>query len=237
MKVSVEVVCARVEEAVAAEQVGADRIELVSSISAGGLTPSIGCVQLCLERTRIPIVPILRPREGGFFYSQNEFDTIRRDLESFVHIGVKHFSVGVLARSGVLDVEKMRRLRDAAPDAEWMCHRAFDLTPDLTETLERLIELGFSRVLTGGGKTLACDGIETLGNLERASTSRIQIVAAGGVRATNVSEIISEAGVRHVHLGPTVEACDPTSKLSGDVNYGTHQELNAQDVRNVIDNM
>ncbi|MBX3120197.1 MAG: hypothetical protein KF784_14120 [Fimbriimonadaceae bacterium] len=234
MGVSVEIVCARAEEAVAAEHAGADRIELVSSISTGGLTPSLGAAQRSLNSVQIPVVPILRPREGGFCYSNSEFETMQLDLERFATIGIKEVSVGILLKDGRIDQARLSRLRQAVPDVAFMCHRAFDLTPDPKEALETLIKLGFSRILTGGRKRSAIDGIDNLSELVTMSEGRIEIVAAGGVRSVNVRRIVKKSKVTSVHLGPTTSTLDPTSKLETDVTYGGHLQLDVQEVAAVV---
>ena len=50
-----EVIGMNVEDCIAIEQAGANRIELVSALSEGGLTPSVGMIEQCFEAVSIPI--------------------------------------------------------------------------------------------------------------------------------------------------------------------------------------
>lgn len=62
---------------------GAHRLELCSSLSCGGLTPSAGFVRkaaFLARKAGISCVVLLRPRAGDFVYSDDEFDVIMDDL-------------------------------------------------------------------------------------------------------------------------------------------------------------
>jgi copper homeostasis protein len=198
---SVEVVACSVDDALAAEAAGADRIELCSSIEVGGLTPSIGLAAEVLSRCSIRVVAMVRPRPGGFLYSESELLTMERDADSLVRAGVQGLVLGVLRESGTVDGEACGRF---GQDVERVFHRAFDLTPDPLEALDALAELGFTRVLTSGHAATALEGAVELRNLLIRADGRVQVMAGGGVRASNVAQLVSASGVEHIHLGPHV---------------------------------
>ena len=66
----------------AAQEAGADRVELCASLVEGGLTPSLGMVKAALRAT-LPFTVMIRPRGGDFLYSQAEFGTMRDDVTAF----------------------------------------------------------------------------------------------------------------------------------------------------------
>ena len=68
-----EVCCSSVDDALEAEAGGADRVELCSSLFFGGLTPSHGTIVEAVRRLRIPTIVMVRPRGGGFCYTDVEF--------------------------------------------------------------------------------------------------------------------------------------------------------------------
>ena len=184
----------------AAERGGAGRLELCDGLFDGGTTPSAGMIAACRERVSIPIFPIIRPRGGGFVYSEAELDVMRRDIVAARTLGVDGVVIGVLRRDGTVHDEQTRVLVDAAGDLAVSFHRAFDFTPDLGAALDTLIASGVTRVLSSGGAPTAREGIPRLASLVRQAQDRIIVMAGGGVREENVQSIVTGSGVREVHV-------------------------------------
>jgi copper homeostasis protein len=90
-------------------------------------------------------------------------------------------------------------LVSAAAGAPLTFHRAFDRVADQTAALDQLMELGVRRVLTSGGAATAVEGSERLRELVAQSAGRIAILAGGGVRESNVRDLVVRAGVHEVH--------------------------------------
>lgn len=198
--VLVEACVDSVESALAAERGGAGRLELCDALFDGGTTPSAGMIAACRERVAIPIFPIIRPRGGGFVYSEAEFDVMRRDIVAARALGVDGVVIGVLRPDGTIHDEQTRVLVDAAGDLPVSFHRAFDFTPDLGPALDTLIASGVTRVLSSGGAPTAKEGIPRLASLVRQSQGRIVVMAGGGVREENLQSIVTGSGVREVHV-------------------------------------
>jgi copper homeostasis protein len=93
----------------------------------------------------------------------------------------------------------MRRLMSPAAGLPVTFHRAFDLAANMRETLEQVIELGASRVLTSGGAATALDGVNAIAALLDQAGERISIVAGGNIRDHNVRDVIARTRVREVH--------------------------------------
>ena len=108
-KVIIEVCCGSVDDVVRAAQAGADRVELNSALFVGGLTPSVGAVLEAKARVDIPIISMIRPRAGGFCYTDLEFETMLRDTRDPIaeicrQVGygdIKHFTRTFKAETGV----------------------------------------------------------------------------------------------------------------------------------------
>lgn len=78
-------------------------------------------------------------------------------------------------------------------------HRAIDECENIFEEIEKLIDLGIDRVLTSGGKKNALDAIEVLGKLNEKFKDKITILPGGGIRSSNISEIIEETSCSEFH--------------------------------------
>ena len=184
---------------VAAQRAGVGRIELCADLDVGGTTPAPELIVAAIETARIPVFAMIRPRAGDFVYDAAEMDGMRREMEGAGRLGVHGFVTGALARDSTIDVTHLRSLVTAANGAPVTFHRAFDSTPDLVESLERLVEAGITRVLTSGGAARAMEGIDSLTRLVQMARGRITVIAAGSIRGHNVREIISRTGVSEVH--------------------------------------
>jgi len=193
-----------VDDCLQAEEGGADRLELCSAMVLGGLPPSLRTLIEVLGRTRLPVLVMLRPRAGGFCYSAGDFAAMCRDGELALRHGARGLVFGVLTGSGDVDVSRTRQLADLARAAgrEAVFHRAFDVVPDAGSALQSLIELGITRVLTSGRQPAALAGAALIQKLVAVAAGRIEILPGGGIRDSNVREVLEATGVPAVHLAP-----------------------------------
>jgi len=202
----VEICVDDVAGALAAEAEGADRIELCSALSEGGLTPSLGLVQTVLGRLRrIGVRIMIRPRGGNYIFSAEEVEVMLADIAAFRALPrapgiVVGFVCGALTTSGAIDARVLSRLKAACRGAPMTFHKAFDVTRDLGAALDTLLGLGIRSVLTSGGSPTAEGGADTLRILVERAAGRVAIVAGGGVRAVNVRTLLERTGVPEVHL-------------------------------------
>lgn len=188
-----------VEACVAANDGGADRIELCSALSEGGLTPSHGLLREVLRLSEVPVHTMLRPRAGDFVYSETEFDILCTDLIHARELGVSGFVLGILLADGSVDVERTRQLVMLAAPYEVTFHRAFDDTPDIPQALADVVACGCRRLLTSGGKADVVAGAETLAGLVKQANGRLQIAVGGGLRLENASQLAQTTGAMHFH--------------------------------------
>jgi copper homeostasis protein len=189
-----------VASSLAAERGGARRLELCDALFDGGTTPSAGMIAACKAAVSIPVFVIIRPRGGGFVYSDAERDVMRRDVVVARELGADGVVIGGLRPDGGVDLALVRSLVEAAQELPVTFHRAFDLTPDLEASLESLADAGVQRILTSGGAPTAAEGATTLAALVRRAGSRLVVMAGGGVREENVRSLVSVSGVREVHV-------------------------------------
>ena len=206
-----ELLCADLESVHVAVGVGADRIELCGAPEVGGLTPGAGLLQGAVSAAagKLDVVVLVRPRVGGFsLRGPGELEALVRDVRAARAAGASGIAVGVLGRDGELDEAAMRELVSASEGMPVTLHRAIDLTPDPRVTMQTAAELGVRRVLTSGAATTALEGAGAIRSLVRAAGSRVEVVAAAGVRGGNAAEILRRTGAGGLHgscAGPTVE--------------------------------
>ena len=215
-KVVIEVCCGSVDDVVRAAEAGADRVELNSALFAGGLTPSVGAVLEAKLRVNLPVISMIRPRAGGFCYTDLEFETMLRDTRELAKAGTDGFAVGFLTAEGWLDEERCKNWVKAAGERELVFHRAFDIMKnDPEEVLPRLAEIGFKRILTSGREPSAPAGEEMIKRCVQVGA--VEVLAGGSVRAENVQELIQNTGCRQVHFTCHTKQSDPSvrgAKLS-----------------------
>ena len=217
--IPIEIVCCSVDDCVEAVAGGADRIELCGAITLGGLTPSIGTLFEAKRNVNIPIVAMVRPRGAGFHYTDHEFETMLADATALIDYGADGLVFGILDGDGRLDTSRMQRLVDICGDRDKVCHRCFDVVPDPFSTLDQLIDLGMTRLLTSGQRAYATDGVDLIRRLVERADGRIEILPAGGLRMHNIIDFISSTGSRCVHLAPFIERIDTSTLGNPEIEY------------------
>jgi copper homeostasis protein len=195
----IEACVGSVEEALAAEQGGAHRLELCDRLDVGGTTPSPEVLDEVKRRVRIPVSVMIRPRGGTFVHTPDEVEQMGCEIGTARAHGADMLVIGVLDDEGLVHATAVRRLVARAGSTPVTFHRAFDEIIDQASALESLIDAGISRVLTGGGPHAAVDGIGRLDQLVQQSAGRVTIMAGGAVRGHNVRTIVDRAGVTEVH--------------------------------------
>ncbi len=194
-----EVCCASIASALAAQEGGAHRIELCDNLYEGGTTPSFGTLELIRERLDIDINVLIRPRGSDFVYSEDEMEIIKRDIVKCKEIGVNGVVIGFLTREGDIDVEKTGEIITLARPMSVTFHRAFDVCRDPYVALEQLIELGVDRILTSGQRNMAPDGVELIAELVERADDRVIIMPGAGLEADNIAEFHAKVGAKEYH--------------------------------------
>ncbi len=183
-RILLEVAVASAADAEAAAGAGADRLELNAALELDGLTPTPGALAGA-RRAGLPVVTMLRPRPGGFCYSEAELAVMLSDLEWIDG----EVALGLLTPASEVDVRRLSRF----PTPRVVFHRAFDLVPDPLTALEQLIDLGVPRVMADAANH------ELLARLIDAARGRITVLPAGGVRPANVRRLVERTGCAQVH--------------------------------------
>jgi copper homeostasis protein len=196
----IEICVEGIDGLIAAQEAGADRVELCASLLEGGITPSLGTVKLALEIATVPFHVIVRPRGGDFLYSDAEYRSMLADVEALRNLGVVGVVVGCLNADGTIDETRMAELVKRAGPLNVTCHRAFDMTRDPAKALEALIGCKVGRVLTSGQRDTAVEGADLLGQLVAQAGERIVIMGCGELDAENIGRVRLRTGLKEMHF-------------------------------------
>ncbi|WP_300329342.1 copper homeostasis protein CutC [Fusobacterium sp.] len=179
-------------EAVIAEKRGADRIELCDNLSEGGTTPSYGTIKTTLEKIKIPVFVMIRPRGENFCYNRNEIEIMKQDIEMCKSLGVKGIVLGVLNKNSEIDYPLLKELVNLASPMEVTFHKAIDELENPLSEIKKLADSGVKRILSSGTKAKAIDGKEVLKKMIEEAGEDITIIVAGGITSKNLEEISKE---------------------------------------------
>lgn len=183
-----------------ASKYGLKRIELCSALNEGGLTPSFGLIKKCSEIQDLEVHVIIRPRSGNFNYSDKEIDTMKEDIRASKKAGAKGVVFGILTDSQSISKVNYELVELAKElDLECTFHRAFDVCNKPFKSIEKLISIGFDRLLTSGQENTAIEGLELISELQRIHGMDIQIMAGSGINSEN-SLVFEAENITSLHF-------------------------------------
>lgn len=201
-----EVIATSVADARRAEAGGANRIELISGIREGGVTPSLGLIEQVLEVVSIPVHVMVRPHAQSFRYDEDDVRTMVTDISAIRRLGAAGIVTGALTDDAKVDESVLRRLLAVSEGLSVTFHRAFDETADLPASLRVLGQYPqVRRVLTSGGKPSALDAVKQIQQLDKLGRElSIAVLAGSGLTLEALSVFLRDTGVSEVHMGTAV---------------------------------
>ena len=209
-----------VESAIAADEGGAQRVELCSALSEGGLTPSQGMLRAVRKAVRLGVYGMIRPRGGDFLYSESEFAIMLDDVARARDEGADGVVFGLLTAQGEVDLERTARLVEAARPMEVTVHRAVDMARDLNAAMEASIAAGAHRILTSGGAATALQGSAWIAGLVRQAAGRIGIMAGGNVRPRNLAQVVAGTRTNQFHAALRTKVESPMEFRNAKLHMG-----------------
>ena len=204
-----EVCVESIGDVITAQSGGADRVELCGSLLEGGITPSHGFIAAALERASVPVSVMIRPRGGDFVYDAPELEVMRRDIELVRELGGSGVVLGVLREDGTIDAPRTRELVEHARPLEVTFHRAFDMTRDLREALDVLLDVGVRRVLTSGGARSVPEELDAIAEFVKRAGDRMSVMPGGGITEENLREVIARSRASEYHVSARGTCASP----------------------------
>ena len=214
------------DSAINAEKFGANRIELCSEISNGGITPSYGMLTQVIEDISIPAFVLIRPRSGNFVYSNQEFEIMKQNIILCKNLGYQGIVSGVLTSSNSIDLKRTRVLVELARPLKFTFHRAFDCVDSPDIALNQLCELGVDRILTSGQAPTAEAGLKQLKRLQKKSFGKIILLPGGGINSSNVEQF-KKAGFAEIHTSASSKKLSKSSLFSAEITYSDPDKIKA----------
>lgn len=223
---ALEVIVHSVESARAAQDGGADRLEVCDNLPEGGTTPSAGMIQRICAAVGIPIHVMIRPRGGDFCYSRDEIEVMKYDVKTARKLQADGVVFGLLNPDGSIDFENTKALIEAARPMKVCFHRAFDMARDPDRALDQLIELGVDLALTSGLHNKAVDGLENIKRFVERAGGSLRIMAGSGVNEDNAAQIIRETGVRDIHVSCRAQTASLMQYKNPNIQMGGSYSIN-----------
>lgn len=211
---------------------GAGRVELCSSLSEGGLTPSAGLMRAAADLP-IPCYAMIRPRSGLFAFSEGEVDIMLADIAVALDAGLAGVVLGAQSSDGKLDVGVLERLVNAAGTLGKTLHRVIDVVPDPLSAIDVAIDLGFERVLTSGGKPFAPDGTYLIREMIVRANGRLSVMPGCGLTSENVAAVLSSTGATEAHAACRIRVAGDPAFSDFDPPCGRYETSEAE-VRRMV---
>ncbi|SFC93954.1 copper homeostasis protein CutC [Clostridium uliginosum] len=193
-----EVCVGNYNEALRAEKLGANRIELCDNLLEDGTTQSYGTIKRTISNLNIPVMVIIRPRGGNFNYSLEEIEIMKDDIRICKKLGAYGVVIGAL-KNKCIDIKAVKELVKIAKPMSITFHMAFDEIEDKYKAIDELVDLGVDRILTKGGNENALSGKEMIKSLVEYSNDRISIMPGKGVTKENREFILDFTGAKEIH--------------------------------------
>jgi copper homeostasis protein len=223
------------QSAINAQKAGADRIELCSELSIGGITPSYGLLKKVSENITIPVHILIRPRSGNFQYSETEFSLMKENIKICKELGFKGIVSGVLNPDNTIDIGRTKELIAVSKPLSFTFHRAFDCIENSKKALEILIDLKIECILTSGKQDKAEEGIELLKELQLLAKKNIVILPGSGINASN-AHIFRDTGFHQIHSSASKIIATKKSMFFGEITQTVSDRANIKEILKVIKN-
>ncbi|MGH0597645.1 MULTISPECIES: copper homeostasis protein CutC [Bacillus cereus group] len=200
-----EVIATCLEDVKRIEKAGGNRIELISSYTEGGLTPSYAFIKKAVDAVQIPVHVMIRPHAKSFTYTEEEIEMMKEDIVVAQNLGAAGVVLGVLNEQNEVDEEKLVDLLSVVDGINVTYHRAIDDTENPVEAMKFLKKFNkVTHVLTSGGQGNVVDNIPVLAAMQKESEGNIQLVVGSGVTKKNVKQLLDETGITQAHVGTAV---------------------------------
>ncbi|MET9852454.1 copper homeostasis protein CutC [Streptomyces sp. NPDC006450] len=199
-----EVIALDVEDAVAAQAGGADRLELVTDMAADGLTPSRETFAAIRAAVDIRLRVMLRKADGFSAGSAQDVDRLVEGARALRAEGAEEFVLGFLNPDGSPDLTAVEAVVAELGGCGWTFHRAIDRAADRDQLRKAVADLpGLDTYLTAGAAGGVDEGLPVL--LAEAAKAGApgyepRILVGGGLALSHLP-VLRAAGIDAFHIG------------------------------------
>ena len=231
MEFVIEICAGSYQDCITAYKGGAQRVELNSALSVGGLTPSIATLKRVKKETFLKVICMVRIRAAGFCYDKEDIELMLEQAKLLLENGADGIAFGFLNEDGTIYEKATRQMINLIHSyhKEAVFHRAFDITKDPYQAIETLIDLKCDRILTSGQKSKAMQGVELIKELQEKYGQQIELLVGSGMNHTNIQEMKNYTKIKQVHSSCKGYRIDPTTS-NDSVSYSYIDHTNQYDV-------
>lgn len=199
-----EVIACSLADAVAAEQGGADRLEIISHFEVGGLTPPLDLVRAIIAAVRIPVRVMLRESEPFQIDDAIERQQLCHLAAELAQLPVDGLVCGFL-RGDRIDHELLAQVLRHASGMKCTFHRAFEELSDSDTAISELRSYPqVDRILTSGGTGSDEQKMERLKRCAHLAAPEITILAGGNLTESMALKLRAETDLHEFHVGRVV---------------------------------
>lgn len=199
-----EIIATTLEDAKRIEEAGADRIELVSALTEGGITPSYGLIKKVVQSVKIPVNVIIRPHSQSFVYTKSEIKIMIEDILIAKELKANGVVLGVLNDANEICLNSLEKLLQVCDGIDVTFHRAIDELRNPVSGLEILKNYSeIKNVLTSGGKGDILTNAFIIKHMIEKS-GHINVLVGGGLNFNNIKDILITTKARQYHFGTAV---------------------------------
>ena len=196
-----EVIACSVADAIEAAKGGAGRLEVVSALDRGGLTPSLELVRAIRDAVDLPLRVMVRESDGYETSGETEIEKLCAAAKVFSRLDVDGLVLGFLDGK-TIDLELTRRILAAAPSLGATFHHAFEDAADQLQAVREIKKLSqVDRILSHGGPGELEQRRQRLDAYVHAAAPEITIVAGGGIDSRAIALLRQTSAVREFHVG------------------------------------
>jgi copper homeostasis protein len=204
-----EVIVSSIEDAVAAERGGANRLEVISHYEAGGLTPSFDLVRDITLTVKIPARVMLRESEPFVVTDKGEIKRLLGAASALARLPIDGLVLGFLKEApgagARIDHDLVSSVLACAPNLKATFHRAFEELPDPAGAIGELKRHSqIDCILSGSSGEGWAAALGRFVEWDRAARPEIRMLLGGGIDGKTIEIFCKGSSIRAFHVGRAV---------------------------------
>lgn len=200
-KLFLEIIATSLDDVVRINDSEASRIELCADMAADGLSPSRALIAQVTEASRLPVRIMIRTTGRDFVFTSSEYEEMRQLIAFVKTTRADGVVLGILEKSGEIDLQRTAELVALASPLPVTFHRAIERVKDQISAFKQLQALGVQSVLSSGNAKPLEEKLLLLKQLHALGAP--QLIVGGGITERDIP-VLAQAGISRIHLGRAV---------------------------------